>query len=1493
MFQFNLPFKNRPGVQKTSVTISVILIAFIIVRMSDQVWDTAPPPPDPEQPVGNPAPETPNILRNSALDSFRSPQAGSESAPTPAWKENFPNARIVDFSNKSIGDGHKKQRTWIIETNFKYPFLRFTEDYSIDTKTGLETIHHSAGMVANHVLVKLKPQADRALFAEWTAPFQAKVSGTLNDDLVILRTPGTNVKCHHLSSLMERLNSDNDWVLYAEPDHLVSALSSSGPVTEPDDPRYPDQNYLNRIDHLYGINTPLGWSTRTSAEGVVVAVIDSGVDTTHEDLINNLWTNPGEIPGNGIDDDENGFTDDVFGYDFINNDGDPTDDDRHGTHIAGIIGAEGNNGIGISGVAWDVEIMSLKFLDSEGHGVDSDAILSIQYAIANGAQILNNSWGGNSFSQSLKDAIAQAWVSDILFVAAAGNDGSDVDTSHIFPASYTLKNIISVGNLRYPGNRYSSSNYGALSVDLFAPGISALSTIPDSKYGKLTGTSQSAAVVTGIFALLKAEFPDDSAMDLRQRVFDKVYPLPGLSGLCVTGGRIDLDRCLRDLEPPSIQSHPEAVNNITGHSITLEISACGDGPLEYQWMKDRTAVPGATESSLTFESLTLSDAGNYSVVVTNLAGTIETDPALLEVSELPPTFVSQPDDARLVKGAGLDLSIEIHGSLPFTYQWYKDGTALDDSTESTFSLTDFDLSDAGTYQIVVTNEAGVTSSREISVSYHGRNFDFRETRYPYPLEVSSYTDVHYNNGKFIAVSGQGHILLSQKYGEWEVVHQSISALHDVTYDNGYWLAIGATSQVLVSRDGRSWESKTDGLDENIDYTFQYSASGNGKFVIAAKYYKLPNGWTSRTFVSDNSFNWATDGSSDHYSTTAVQFSNGLFLTRDGSHWKTSSTGLGWRWVPNTDSKSTHDNTYPGSDKFWRFSYEDWSNKRFQSSLDGSDWVDEISSSDSSTPGYLSPFAVIGDRIFYDSWQLNLAEDERFRHSALKGFKSMTFGNGRYVAVCNDRIVESADGINFVSTSHPVEDSTDTDLVAIVYGNGRYVVMSSDQSIWTSTTGTEWTFRSKVLDGGRRLDFSNGRFLVIGSWGSVSVSNDGTTWSKHSTNLPAVNNFKLWATEDRFWVEAQGNSSSDPKHYFTSTNGLHWTTSNVNFANGVTFLNDRFLALDEETLAFSPDGISWQEYPLPVSTESWMRVTFANDEYLLIAGGRQESYRSPDGIQWTKHQMVTRDAGTTQRLEYIGDTYVLHSWGLSISGDGVIWEKVLHGAAGFASSGTDLVAIGPGQLIQQIPLDTRFVLTTSTLGSGTIRVTPPEKSHGKGDLVMAEAIPSPGMVLAGWSGIDSSHNSTAAVTMHSDRVIQAEFREFSPGWRAQNFSPAEIEEGMAESWIDADGDGFSNNEEYLFATDPRSLTSTPRVQIQRTRQPSDSIALTFSRRKDPDLDYQIQICDDLKNWMPVPPENLQVTNRNNGENDTETVTVAFDPSAQILEAGFVRVRASRR
>jgi serine protease len=413
-------------------------------------------------------------------------------------------------------------------------------------------------------------------------------------------------------------------VAFAEPDYLVRAANT------PNDANFGSLWGLNNIGQTGGasdadIDATEAWDMSTGAGSVAVGVIDSGVDYRHPDLYLNIWINQAEIPptvrsaltdtdsdgritfydlnnlvnqgpgrvtdlnangridagdilpstasggwSDGVDEGFNGYRDDLIGWDFYNNDNNPLDDNGHGTHVAGTIGAIGNNGLGVAGVNWRAQIAALKFLGASGSGPTSAAVSALNYAVANGIPVTNNSWGGGGFSSALNSAITAAQNAGQIFVAAAGNNNSNNDSFASYPSNYPQPNVVAVGSSTAADGRSSFSNYGATTVDLFAPGSNILSTTPNGTYSTLSGTSMATPFVTGAIALVWDAHPTWTAQQVIAAIKNSVDVKPAFQGLSVTGGRLNVDRAVRYGSVVTDQAGPRVTSAVfsgTGNAI--------------------------------------------------------------------------------------------------------------------------------------------------------------------------------------------------------------------------------------------------------------------------------------------------------------------------------------------------------------------------------------------------------------------------------------------------------------------------------------------------------------------------------------------------------------------------------------------------------------------------------------------------------------------------------------------------------------------------------------------------------------------------------------------------------------------------------------------------------------------------------------------------------------------------------------------------------------
>ncbi len=349
---------------------------------------------------------------------------------------------------------------------------------------------------------------------------------------------------------------------YIEPDYIVTKGTISPQATFPNDPSFNQLWGLHNTGQSGGtpdadIDAPEAWDIQKGNPNLVIGVLDTGVDYNHPDLAGNIWTNPGEIAGDGIDNDGNGYVDDIRGWDFAYNDNNPSDVQGHGTHVSGTIAGKGNNGVGVTGVAWNAKIMPLKFLNDQGSGSTSNAIKAINYATAKGVKLTNNSWGGGGFSQGLYNAINAAGQAGALFIAAAGNNGNNNDANPFYPASYNLANIISVAATNRNDQLVTfantggwwGSNYGLTSVDLGAPGSDIYSLAPGGGYATLSGTSMASPHVAGAAALLWSQNPTWTAQQVKNALMNTGDPLASLAGKTVSGKRLNVFKALGGTNP--------------------------------------------------------------------------------------------------------------------------------------------------------------------------------------------------------------------------------------------------------------------------------------------------------------------------------------------------------------------------------------------------------------------------------------------------------------------------------------------------------------------------------------------------------------------------------------------------------------------------------------------------------------------------------------------------------------------------------------------------------------------------------------------------------------------------------------------------------------------------------------------------------------------------------------------------------------------------------
>jgi subtilisin family serine protease len=442
---------------------------------------------------------------------------------------------VLETQLQETSHPNRWTRLRLVRTTMQPRPLRVVEHWSNEGGTAICRAREM--FLADQLIVATAPHVNRTALQSALASNGMQLGKRIDDQHWTVRLLAADLDATPIA--LARLTTLSDVIMHAEPDGIGFGAGI------PNDTSFAQQWNLRNTGQIGGsiagtdINAPLFWDLIGNASGVTIAVLDSGINFEHPDLQGTVWTNPAEVEGDGIDNDGNGKIDDVRGWDFVNADNHPADDESHGTHVAGIIAATRNNAHGVAGVIGGAKLLPCKILNASNLGTTSDLIAAVSYARHMGVPIMNLSLQNYPVNQILHDELTRCEAAGILLVISAGNQGTNNDTTPNYPSSYPHENIIAVGNHTASNQRAAGSNYGPESIDLFAPGSAIYSTVLGTQFGYKNGTSMAAPHVTALCAALRYAHPTWTAFDIKNAIRDSVIPAQAYIDFCTSGGRLN------------------------------------------------------------------------------------------------------------------------------------------------------------------------------------------------------------------------------------------------------------------------------------------------------------------------------------------------------------------------------------------------------------------------------------------------------------------------------------------------------------------------------------------------------------------------------------------------------------------------------------------------------------------------------------------------------------------------------------------------------------------------------------------------------------------------------------------------------------------------------------------------------------------------------------------------------------------------------------------
>ncbi len=1207
------PLAKEPGVPITAPSTT----ATTTQPPTPSVAASAAPIPADAFPPGPDRLTAPSLLAESTVDWIAS---------------RFPESEVLEQRSTPPDAQGRYERSILLRSHFKYPLVEVDEILRQDPAATAPNVEKREALVADHFLVK--PRSAQSAVAIEAAVTQA--GGWM--DHALLAESGVDVT--HLSqaglgsvkAAIAALDQPNGPAIYAEPDFLCFTAAV------PNDPYFPAEKGLtNRTNANADINAEAGWNIATSAANVVVAVIDTGVRYTHQDLRGNMWRNPEMFPG------------DPFGANFVSDTGDPNDDNGHGTHVAGIIGARGDDGVGIAGVAWQVQIMALKFMNASGAGATSDAVRAFNYAVAKGAHVINCSWCNRSHSQTLRNAVSSANDAGIPVVCAAGNGGYDNDVRSVYPACYKLPNVISVGSLDI--DDLGASNFGATSVDLFAPGtnILSLSNTSDTAYTKLTGTSMAASFVSGVMALLRAQHPNNDVDWLRNRLLQTAAPMSKLLRDCVTSSRVDLYRCLAGIYLPPVEITNNYLVGSTdlGNSITLSVSSPGTRYVAYQWYHGAQKLNGQTSDTLTLSNLTLADAGSYSVVARSYTSSVRSKPFRIQVETSPPTALQPPDSATVLAGAPVTFQANFSGALPMSFQWECNGIPIKGATNAVFTFSAAP-NQSGEYRVLAKNAYGSAHSGAAQLSVTSHALEQWMTLNPAPPNVI-YSKVAFLNGQFVAVGDGGVICVSPDGKNWQLTPSvTLNALSSVAFGAGLYVAVGA-GVVLTSPDAITWTPVPTEQDVFLsDITY-----GGGKFLAVGNGLAISStdgvSWTAAPIGSSTPVFYARSIAFGNgcYIASGFLYDRNFELHDPYLHLYLSTDGIAWTVCDGpSQGYSRFVSLCFAEGKFWSCT-----DGMVYSSVDGTSWVSVVDVS-----SFVLSILPIGNAIYaientsygcdLDVFSLDANVAGRVQYSFYDTkVTHIAAGDGRF-AVCGEYAASFyyGDGSDF----HPSDHFTWRSLGGATFGNGQFLVVDITGAFYSSSDGMNWRPLSTLygMSGPPvALAFGNGVF-VLSDGHSIWTSTDGVDWKIDSTLEPHLyRDAPINFVGGYFWL------SENYLYNWNSVDGVHWTSTGntaTAYGNGVWLIPEYL-----NRIQTSRDGTNWYDvYLKDVGPICYAKGVF----YMLQYAGQRLSVGANLPGQAEEVMGFDADEELSQLVYQDGIFVAVGEHGLYASLDAIRWAK---------------------------------------------------------------------------------------------------------------------------------------------------------------------------------------------------------------------------------------------